>query len=93
MFARMAHLYVLGRKSISSKMMRVMTGFQRKILPAVQIRAGQRIAFSGQRLDQIAYEEYGDARFWRLLAEANHMGDPFHLTDGQILVIPQTDLE
>ncbi len=52
-----------------------------------------RIAHSGQRLDQIAYEEYGDARFWRLLAEANHMDDPFYLTDGQLLIIPQEDLE
>lgn len=52
-----------------------------------------RIAFSGQRLDHIAYEEYGDTRFWRLLAESNYIDDPFHLTDGQILVIPQTDLE
>lgn len=52
-----------------------------------------RITHAGQRLDQIAYEEYGDARFWRLLAESNHMDDPFHLPDGQILVIPQNDLD
>ena len=45
-----------------------------------------------QRLDQIAFEEYGDSRDWRLLAEANHLDDPFHLVDGQVLVIPQ-DLE
>jgi hypothetical protein len=51
-----------------------------------------RIVHAGQRLDQIAYEEYGDARFWRLLAESNQMDDPFHLTDGQILVIPQADV-
>ncbi|MFO7583565.1 MAG: hypothetical protein R6W69_02460 [Anaerolineales bacterium] len=44
---------------------------------------------SGQRLDQIAHEEYGDARYWRLLAEANRMDDPFTLSDGQLLVIPQ----
>jgi nucleoid-associated protein YgaU len=44
---------------------------------------------SSQRLDQIAYEEYGDARYWRLLAEANAMDDPFQLVDGQLLVIPQ----
>jgi nucleoid-associated protein YgaU len=44
---------------------------------------------SGQRLDQIAYEEYGDSRYWRLLAEANGMDDPFSLVDGQLLVIPQ----
>jgi nucleoid-associated protein YgaU len=51
-----------------------------------------RIAHSRQRLDQIAYEEYGDSRYWRLLAEANQMDDPFQLADGQILVIPQNNL-
>jgi len=51
-----------------------------------------RIAQSRQRLDQIAYEEYGDSRYWRLLAEANDMDDPFQLVDGQILVIPQNNL-
>jgi hypothetical protein len=50
-----------------------------------------RFVFAGQRLDQIAYEEYGDARHWRTLAEANNMDDPFGLKDGQLLVIPQLD--
>ena len=47
-----------------------------------------RIVHSGQRLDQIAYEEYGDARHWRTLAEANGLDNPGGLQDGQILVIP-----
>jgi nucleoid-associated protein YgaU len=47
-----------------------------------------RLVHAGQRLDQIAHEAYGDARLWRFLAEANHLDDPFHLSDGQILVIP-----
>jgi nucleoid-associated protein YgaU len=51
-----------------------------------------RIAQSRQRLDQIAYEEYGDSRYWRVLAEANGIDDPFQLVDGQILVIPQDNL-
>jgi len=42
-----------------------------------------------ERLDHIAYEEYGDSRYWRLLAEANGLDDPFNLVDGQLLVIPQ----
>lgn len=50
-----------------------------------------RFVHAGQRLDQIAYEEYGDARHWRTLAEANDMDDPFSLADGQLLVIPQND--
>lgn len=47
-----------------------------------------RIVSSGERLDMIAYEEYRDARHWRTLADANGLDDPFHLADGQILVIP-----
>jgi nucleoid-associated protein YgaU len=49
------------------------------------------IAHSGQRLDQIAYEEYNDARHWRLLAESNNMDNPFSLSDGQILVVHPLD--
>lgn len=48
-----------------------------------------RYAYARQRLDQIAFEEYGDSRYWRLLAEANGLDDPFNLSDGQLLVIPQ----
>lgn len=48
-----------------------------------------RIVNSAQRLDQIAYEEYGDSRYWRVLAEANGLDNPFQLLDGQIIVIPQ----
>jgi len=47
-----------------------------------------RFVHTGQRLDHIAYEEYGDSRHWRTLAEANNLDDPFGLTDGQLLVIP-----
>jgi nucleoid-associated protein YgaU len=51
-----------------------------------------RIVNSRQRLDQIAYEEYGDSRYWRLLAEANQLEDPFRLQDGQLLVIPESEV-
>jgi hypothetical protein len=50
-----------------------------------------RIVDSRQRLDQIAFEEYGDSRYWRLLAEANYLEDPFRLQDGQLLVIPEPE--
>lgn len=50
-----------------------------------------RFVYAGQRLDQIAYEEYGDSRHWRTLAEANNLDDPFNLDDGQLLVIPQNE--
>lgn len=51
-----------------------------------------RIVHSSQRLDQLAYEEYEDPRHWRTIAEANNIDNPFHLTDGQILSIPQDEL-
>jgi nucleoid-associated protein YgaU len=50
-----------------------------------------RVVNSHHRLDLIAYEEYNDSRYWRLLAEANHLDDPFSLQDGQLLVIPQNE--
>lgn len=50
-----------------------------------------RIVHAGQRLDQIAHEEYGDARHWRTLAEANGLDDPAGLRDGQLLIIPSPE--
>lgn len=42
----------------------------------------------GDRLDWIAYQEYGDANAWRLIAEANHLDDPLRLRPGTYLAIP-----
>ncbi len=42
----------------------------------------------GERLDLIAYQEYGAAGHWRHLAEANGLRDPLDLRPGQILIIP-----
>lgn len=39
----------------------------------------------GQRLDWIAYQEYGDPSLWRYLARANDLDDPFDLRPGQVL--------
>ena len=39
----------------------------------------------GQRLDWIAYQEYGDAARWRYIAESNNLDDPDVLQPGQIL--------
>ena len=50
-----------------------------------------RIVDTHHRLDLVAYEEYHDSRYWRLLAEANHLDDPFSLQDGQVLIIPQSE--
>lgn len=42
----------------------------------------------GERLDLIAYAEYGHPSHWRHLAEANGLLDPLDLRPGQILAVP-----
>jgi hypothetical protein len=49
-----------------------------------------RTVMAEERLDLIAYQEYGDPAYWRLLAEANDINDPFNLRPGQILnIVPR----
>jgi hypothetical protein len=43
---------------------------------------------AGDRLDMIAYEVYGDATQWRLIAGHNHLENPLRLRSGQRLSIP-----
>lgn len=43
---------------------------------------------AGDRLDTIAYQVYGDATKWRLIAEHNQIVDPLTLRAGQQLTIP-----
>jgi len=47
-----------------------------------------RLVLAGDRLDLIAFDVYGDATRWRLLAEANAITDPLRLRPGQVLLIP-----
>lgn len=47
-----------------------------------------RIVRAGERLDYIAYEEYGEARHWRFLAEANGLDHAEALKPGSLLIIP-----
>lgn len=42
----------------------------------------------GDRIDWIAYQEYGDPNEWRLIAEANRLFNPLALRPGMILTIP-----
>lgn len=46
------------------------------------------VVCEGDRLDWIAYREYGDATQWRRIAEANHLADPLDVTPGMTLTIP-----
>lgn len=43
---------------------------------------------SGDRLDLIASDVYGDATKWRLIAEYNHILNPKNLRPGQSITIP-----
>ncbi len=47
-----------------------------------------RTVAEGDRLDWIAYQEYGDARQWRRIAEANRIHNPLDLRVGMVLAIP-----
>jgi len=43
---------------------------------------------SGENLPMIAHQEYGDAKQWRPIADANRLSDPENVKAGQYLVIP-----
>jgi hypothetical protein len=47
-----------------------------------------RVVKSGDRIDNIAGEEYGDPEKWRAIAEANHLDDPADFEPGDVLIIP-----
>lgn len=46
-----------------------------------------RMISQGDRLSLIAFEEYGDARHWRYLADLNQIDDPLNLRPGQVIII------
>lgn len=43
---------------------------------------------TGQRLDEIAAQAYGDPSLWRLIAELNNIADPTQLPPGSVLRLP-----
>jgi hypothetical protein len=47
------------------------------------------IVQQGERLDMIAYQEYGHPMHWRDLAQANGLQNPLDLKAGQILRVPK----
>lgn len=46
---------------------------------------------SGQRLDEIAHQRYGDPSLWRLIAALNGVDDPNNLPAGQVLRLPTAE--
>jgi nucleoid-associated protein YgaU len=66
---------------------------QTKLLPTNPTSVGEPgrkvwVVNEGDRLDWIAYQEYGDASRWRNIADANHLDDPMDLHPGMSLIIP-----
>jgi nucleoid-associated protein YgaU len=61
--------------------------------PTTRGQAGLRshIVQDGDSLHSIAYESYGDATRWRVIAEANGIDDPLRLRRGSSLSIPRLD--
>lgn len=47
---------------------------------------------SGERLDQLADDYYGDPSLWRLIAKANDVEDPNEISSGTALQFPPLDL-
>ncbi len=47
-----------------------------------------RVVMPGETIDSVAFDEYGDAKCWKLLADHNEIDDPMHLKAGQKLTIP-----
>lgn len=48
-----------------------------------------RLVRTGDRIDNIAADEYGDPAKWRAIAEANDLDDPSRLEPGHVLIIPR----
>jgi hypothetical protein len=43
---------------------------------------------SAERLDEIAHRQYGDPRYWRVIAAVNNIDDPLRIPEGQVLSVP-----
>jgi nucleoid-associated protein YgaU len=63
---------------------------QKKTNPTSYAEPGRRCRVLKPRdtLALIAYEEYGDPNYWRVLADYNHLDDPLDLRAGEILAVP-----
>jgi hypothetical protein len=49
----------------------------------------RRIMSADDTIWLLADREYGDARYWRLIAKANRIEDPHAIAAGDVLVVPQ----
>jgi nucleoid-associated protein YgaU len=52
---------------------------------------GTHLVAAGETLDVIAFQELGDTRLWRRLAEVNGITDPLNLAPGSVLAVQPED--
>jgi hypothetical protein len=55
---------------------------------AVHAIGGSEKGVTGERLDQLAFHYYGNAAYWRFIADFNALPNPFSLLPGAALEIP-----
>lgn len=70
--------------------------FRTRIYPNIPLKDTDIYAViqTGDRLDTLAHQFYGDASLWWIIATANNIHDaPFAVNDGTILRIPENYLE
>jgi len=62
----------------------------RKLINSRSLPYRAEVLKNGQRLDQIAFREYGDGRLWWVIAAASGIGWAMQLPPGTYLLIPTT---
>ena len=70
--------------------------YRPKIYPNIPLRDDDIYVATetGDRLDTLAYDFYGDSKMWWIIASANNIHDAvFGFEDGTILRIPQNYIE
>lgn len=62
----------------------------RSALKAGTLAARREILKEGERLDQIAFREYGDGRLWWVIAAASGIGWVMQVPPGTVILIPSS---
>ena len=63
----------------------------RQAIAAGTVSARRQVLREGERIDQIAFQEYGDGRLWWVIAAASNIGWGMQVPPGTVIVIPSGD--
>ena len=63
----------------------------RNALKGGTLSARREVLKEGERLDQIAFREYGDGRLWWVIAAASGIGWVMQVPPGTVILIPDAD--